>query len=153
MKAWRLERLGGQLSFEDVPVPEPRPGSVLIRVEASALMSYLKPYVEGKLPFYNPPAGPFTIGTNAIGVVEAVGRDVWRIEPGRRVVVSSHFVARENVEDPAQVLIGLTAGAEAADVLADWPDGTLAEYALAPVEAITPADGLEGVDAAASRRT
>jgi alcohol dehydrogenase len=148
MKAWRLERLGGRLSFEDVPVPEPRPGSVLIRVDASVLMSYLKSYVEGKLPFYNPPPGPFTIGTNAIGIVEAVGRDVWRIEPGRRVVVSSHFVARENIEDPAQVLIGLTAGAEAGDVLADWPDGTLAEYALAPVEAITPADGLGAIDAA-----
>ena len=148
MKAWRLERLGGRLSFEDVPVPEPRPGSVLVRVEASALMSYLKSYVEGKLPLYNPPPGPFTIGTNAIGTVEAVGRDVWRIEPGRRVVVSSHFVARENVEDPAQVLIGLTAGAGAGDVLADWPDGTLAEYALAPVEAITSADGLGAIDAA-----
>jgi hypothetical protein len=32
MKAWRLERLGGALTFEDVPVPEPRPHSVLVRV-------------------------------------------------------------------------------------------------------------------------
>ncbi len=148
MKAWRLEKLGGRLSFEDVPVPEPRPGSVLVRVEASALMSYLKRYVEGKLLFYNPPAGPFTIGTNAIGTVEAVGRDVWTLEPGRRVVVSSHFVARENVEDPAQILIGLTASPDAAPMLADWPDGTLATYALAPVEAVTPLDGLETIDAA-----
>ena len=148
MKAWRLEKLGGRLALDDVPVPEPRPGSVLVRVEASALLSYLKAYVEGKLPRYNPPPGPFTIGTNAVGTVEAVGRDVWRIAPGRRVVLSPHFVARENVDDPAQILIGLTAGAEAADVLADWPDGTHAEYALAPVETATPLDGLEGVDAA-----
>jgi alcohol dehydrogenase len=148
MKAWRLEKLGGRLSLEDIPVPEPRPGSVLVRVEASALMSYLNTYVEGKLPFYNPPAGPFTIGTNAIGTVQAVGRDVWTIRPGQRVVVSSHFVARENVDDPPQVLIGLTAGAGAAPMLADWPDGTLAEYALAPVEAVTPADGLDAMDSA-----
>jgi alcohol dehydrogenase len=148
MKAWRLEKLGGRLSLEDIPVPEPRPGSVLVRVEASALMSYLKTYVEGKLPFYNAPAGPFTIGTNAIGTVQAVGRDVWTIRPGQRVVVSSHFVARENVDDPPQVLIGLTAGAGAAPMLADWPDGTLAEYALAPVEAVTPADGLDAMDSA-----
>jgi alcohol dehydrogenase len=33
-------------------------------------------------------------------------------------------------------------------MLADWPDGTLAEYALAPVEAVTPLDGLDGRDAA-----
>ena len=148
MKAWRLEKLGGRLALEDVPVPEPRPGSVLVRVEASALLSYLKAYVEGKLPRYNPPPGPFTIGTGAVGIVESVGRDVWGVKPGQRVVLSPHFVARENVDDPAQILIGLTAGADAAAVLADWPDGTLAEYALAPVEAVTPADGFEAIDSA-----
>ena len=148
MKAWRLEKLGGRLALEEVPLPEPRPGSVLVRVEASALMSYLKAYVDGKLPFYNPPAKPFTIGTNAIGAIWAVGRDVWSLKAGQRVVVSSHFVARENVADPAQVLIGLTAGAGSAEMLADWPDGTLAEFALAPVEAVTPLESLDGRDAA-----
>jgi alcohol dehydrogenase len=148
MKAWRLDRLGGTLALQDVPTPEPRPGSVLVRIEASVLMSYLKPYVEGKLPIYNPPPGPFTIGTNGVGVVAAIGRDVWHLRPGQRVVLSSHFVAREHVEDPAQILIGLTADAGAEAVLADWPDGTLAEYALMPVEAVTPAEGLDQLDAA-----
>src|ERR1700694_3953339 len=111
-------------------------------------MSYLKSYVQGKLPIYNPPPGEFTIGTNGVGIVDAVGRDVWHLKPGQRVVLSSHFVARENVEDPAQVLIGLTSGADAERVLADWPDGTLAEYALMPVEAVTPAEGLDNIDAA-----
>lgn len=148
MKAWRLERLGGELSLKEIPTPQPRPGSVLVRIEASSLMSYLKSYVAGQLPFYNPPAREFTIGTNGVGIVEAVGQDVWHIKPGQRVVLSSHFVARENVEDPAQILIGLTAGAGAEPVLADWPDGTLAEYALAPVAAVTPADGLGHIEAA-----
>src|SRR5271157_922834 len=147
MKAWRLNGLGGALELKEVPVPEPRPGAALVKIEASSLMSYLRPYVEGKLPFYNPPQGEFTIGTNGIGTVEAVGRDVWTLKPGQRVVVSSHFVARENVDDPPEVLIGLTAGADAAPMLADWPDGTLADYALAPVEAVTPLDGLERIDA------
>jgi alcohol dehydrogenase len=147
MKAWRLERLGGELRFTDVRKPEPRPGTALVRIEASALMSYLKSYVEGKMPSYNPPPGPFTVGTNGVGVVEAVGRDVWHLKPGQRVVLSSHFVAAENFEDPAQVLIGLTSSPDAAQMLADWPDGTLAEYALMPVEAITPAEGLDDFDA------
>jgi alcohol dehydrogenase len=99
------------------------------------------------LPVYNPPPGPFTIGTNGVGVVEAVGPDVWHLKPGQRVVLSSHFVAPENVEDPAQVLIGLTSSPDAAPVLADWPDGTLAEYALMPAEAITPAEDLDELDA------
>ncbi|MGZ3295703.1 MAG: alcohol dehydrogenase catalytic domain-containing protein [Xanthobacteraceae bacterium] len=119
MKAWQLHRLGGELRFNDVRTPEPRPGSALVRIEASALMSYLKAYVEGKLPAYNPPPGPFTIGTNGIGVIEAVGRDVWHLKPGQRVVLSSHFVAAENVENPAQILIGLTSSPDAAQVLAD----------------------------------
>ena len=147
MKAWQLHRLGGELLFNDVRTPEPRPGSALVRIEASALMSYIKAYVEGKLPAYNPPPGPFTIGTNGVGIVEAVGRDVWHLKPGQRVVLSSHFVAAENVEDPAQVLIGLTSSPDAAPVLADWPDGTLAEYALLPVAAVTPAEGLDHIDA------
>jgi alcohol dehydrogenase len=148
MKAWRLNGLGGALSLKEMPRPEPRPGSVLVRIEASTLMSYLKSYAAGKLPIYNPPPGEFTPGTNGVGVIEAVGRDVWGLKPGQRVVLSSHFVARENVEDPAQILIALTAGAGAETALADWPDGTLAEYALLPTEAVTPADGLDHFDAA-----
>jgi alcohol dehydrogenase len=148
MKAWQLDRLGGELRFKDVPTPEPRPGSVLVKIEASALMSYLKAYVEGKLPAYRPPPGPFTIGTNGVGVIAAVGREVWHLKPGQRVVLSSHFVAAENVEDPAQVLIGLTSSPDAAPVLADWPDGTLAEYALMPAAAVTPAEGLDRFEAA-----
>jgi hypothetical protein len=35
MKAWRLERFGGALTLEDVPVPKVRAGAVLIRIEAS----------------------------------------------------------------------------------------------------------------------
>ena len=93
MKAWRLEKLGGRLALEDVPVPEPRPGSVLVRVEASTLMSYLKSYVEGKLPRYHPPPDSFTLGTNAIGTIEAAGRDVWQLAPGS-ASLSPHFPSR-----------------------------------------------------------
>lgn len=109
MKAWRLEKLGGALNLADVPIPEVRSGSVLVRIEASPLLSYFKDYVEGKLVFYNPPKGAFTPGTNGVGVIEAVGRDIWHLKAGERVVFSPHFVAGENVADPAQILIGLTA--------------------------------------------
>ena len=50
MKAWRLEKLGGRLALEEIPVPEPRSGSVLVKVEATSLVSYIKAYVEGRLP-------------------------------------------------------------------------------------------------------
>jgi alcohol dehydrogenase len=147
MKAWRLDRLGGTLRFADIPVPEVRPGSILVRIEASPLLSYLKAYVEGKLPTYSPPKGAFTPGTNGVGEVQAVGQEVWHIEPGQRVVLSPHFVAPENVEDPAQILIALTALGPGTELLqADWRDGTLAEYALMPAAAVTPAERLSHID-------
>lgn len=149
MKAWRLEGLGGRLMLEIVEVPRVRPGSILVRVEATILLTYLKDYVEGRLPSYQPPPGAFTPGTNCVGIVEAVGRDVWQLKPGQRVIVSPHFVSTENVADPAQILIGLTAfGESSAAVQEDWRDGTLTEYVLAPAEVVTPVEGLDGFDPA-----
>ena len=149
MKAWRLDRMGGALKLEDVPVPEVRPGSVLVRVEASSLMSYIKDYVEGRLPFYLTPSVPFTPGGNGVGIVEAVGRDIWSVKPGQRVVLSSHFISAEKVADPTQVLIGVTSvDAKSTAMQADWPNGTLAEYALFPAAAVTPADALDEIDSA-----
>jgi alcohol dehydrogenase len=149
MKAWRLDRLGGELRLETVPAPVVRPGSVLVRVEASTLMSYIKPYVEGRLPSYHAPSGAFTPGGNCVGTIEAVGRDVWRLSPGKRVFVASLFRSSENVDDPAQMLIGITSmGPESERMQADWPEGTLAEYVLAPASTVTLADGLEHLDAA-----
>jgi alcohol dehydrogenase len=149
MKAWQLERLGGALNLNDLPVPEPRPGSVVVRMEASSLMSYMKDYVDGKLPIYHAPDGPFIPGGNGVGVIHAVGRDVWHLNVGQRVVISSHFVAQENVANPAQILIGVTAaGALAERVQADWRDGTLADYALLPATTVTPADDCSAIDAA-----
>jgi alcohol dehydrogenase len=39
MKAWQLDRLGGSLTLKDIAMPELRFGSVLVRLEASPLMS------------------------------------------------------------------------------------------------------------------
>src|SRR5438034_2599056 len=94
MKAWRLQRLGGELRFSDVRTPEPRPGSALVRIEASALMSYLKAYVEGKLPAYHPPPGPFTIGTNGVGAASGLA-----VRPISICAGSSTFSAATKCED------------------------------------------------------
>ena len=146
MKAWKLDRLGGKLGLVDAPIPAVRPGTVLIRVETQSLMSYLKPYVEGALGAYRAPED-FTPGGNAIGIIEAVGTDVWHLKTGQRVVASSHLVARENVQEPGQILIGVTSPGGVGDALQrSWKDGTLAEYALFPAQAVTPIEGLDEYD-------
>jgi alcohol dehydrogenase len=143
MKAWKLEKLGGSFDFVEVPIPEVRPGSVLIRVEVQSLMSYLKPYVEGKLPIYRAPED-FIPGGNAIGTIEATGADVWHLKKGQRVIVSSHIVSRENVQEPGQILLGVTSpGGVSDDLQKSWKDGTLAEYALLPADIVTPLEGLD----------
>jgi hypothetical protein len=63
--------------------------------------------------------------------------------------VSSHLVARENVPEPAQILIGATSPGGVADALQQsWRDGTLAEYVLFPVLNATRLDGFEDFDLA-----
>jgi alcohol dehydrogenase len=111
-------------------------------------MSYIKPYVEGRLPPYHAPSGGFTPGGNCVGTIETAGKDVWQLAPGQRVLVSSLFRSSENVADPAQILIGVTSfGPDSEKVQADWPDGTLAEYVLLPASSVVPADGFEDMEA------
>ncbi|MGC2787051.1 MAG: zinc-binding alcohol dehydrogenase family protein [Roseiarcus sp.] len=146
MKAWLLDRLGGTLKLVDAPIPAARPGGVTVKIEASALMSYMKAYVEGRLPIYSPPEGWFIPGGNAVGIVHEVGPEVYHLKPGQRVMVSSHVVADENVPEPARFLLGVTASTDGKALQADWRDGTLAEYAQAPKASVTALDGFEGAD-------
>jgi alcohol dehydrogenase len=51
------------------------------------------------------------------------------------------MVATENVEEPAQMLGGLTAiSPDSEPFFTTWRDGTLAEYLLTPANAVTPVD-------------
>lgn len=49
MKAWRLEKAGGRLSLEEVPVPALRPGSALVRLVAAPVLSYMGDVLAGKI--------------------------------------------------------------------------------------------------------
>ena len=71
MKAWRLHGKGGPLVLEDVPKPLPRPGGVVVKMEAAPVLSYMRQVLDGTLG-YALPAGPFIPGTNGIGVLDAV---------------------------------------------------------------------------------
>jgi alcohol dehydrogenase len=109
MKVWRLEKAGGRLSLEQVPVPSVRPGTALVRLSAAPVLSYMGDVLAGKVAtIYRFPDHPFTPGTNGAGTVEAVGPAVFHLRAGQRVVLNPHFVADERGVDPAQILIGLT---------------------------------------------
>jgi alcohol dehydrogenase len=72
MKAWRLHGVGRPLTLEDVPKPVPRPGGVVVKMEAAPVLSYMRQVLDGTLG-YALPVGPFIPGTNGIGVLDAIG--------------------------------------------------------------------------------
>src|SRR5688572_29509117 len=85
MKAIRVEQFGGPevLRIAEVPVPRPGIGQVLVRIRAvgaNPVETYIR---SGTYPVK--PALPYTPGTDAAGVVEAVGDQVMTFKPGDRV--------------------------------------------------------------------
>jgi NADPH2:quinone reductase len=84
MKAIRVHQFGGPevLKLEDAPDPKPGSGQVLVRVRAVGI-NPVETYIrDGK---YGPRQFPFMPGTDAAGIVEAVGPNVTRFKPGDRV--------------------------------------------------------------------
>ena len=138
MKAWRIRGAGGSLTFEELPIPKPREGGVTIRMSAAPVLTYMADVLAGKLPAYVFPDKVFTPGTNGTGEITAIGRGVYGLQRGDRVVLNPHYIANETVADPAQILIGLTRiSSDSASAQGDWPDGTFAEYAHMPAAVLT----------------
>ena len=83
MKALVKTREGpGHVELKDIPVPEPREGDALIRVQAAALCGTDVHIFHDVFP--NSP--PVTLGHEFSGVVEVVGAAVQNVKPGDGVV-------------------------------------------------------------------
>jgi propanol-preferring alcohol dehydrogenase len=84
MRAMRLHRPGEPLLLEEVPVPEPGDGYVLLRVLACAVCRTDLHVVDGELP---DPKLPIIPGHEIVGAVEALGPGAQRFAVGDRVGV------------------------------------------------------------------
>ena len=82
MRAMVLEAPGGGLRPAELPVPEPGPGEVLVRVRACAVCRTDLHVVDGEL---KEPKLPLVPGHQIVGTVERVGERVERFAPGDRV--------------------------------------------------------------------
>ena len=89
MKAIRVHQYGGPevLKLEDVPDPTPGAGQVLVRVKAAGVNPYDTYMRAGNYGAKNPSL-PYTPGSDAAGVVEALGPGVDALEVGARVYTS-----------------------------------------------------------------
>ena len=117
----------GDLRVEELPVPEPGPGEMLVRVDACGICpTDLKKIEKGLLP------GPRVFGHETAGTVAKLGQGVSRYREGQRVVVHHHvpcgacYYCERKVyaQCPAYKKNGTTAGFEPSG-------GGYAEYVLA----------------------
>ncbi len=70
MRAARFDSASRSLAVKDVPVPQPGPGEVLVRVRACGICLSDVHLIDGSLPALLPEVTP---GHEAAGVIEAVG--------------------------------------------------------------------------------
>ena len=83
MKAVFVEPTGGveNLKYADLPTPSPGPGQALVKIVASGV-NYIDIYFRRGV-YPAPP--PIVLGSEAAGIVEAVGSDVKNVAKGDRV--------------------------------------------------------------------
>jgi NADPH2:quinone reductase len=91
MKAIRVSEYGGPsvLKLEDISAPKPVDGQVLVRIHAAGVNpvdTYLRSNTDNRGPKL-----PYTPGSDAAGVVEAVGNGVTSVKPGDRVYVGGSY--------------------------------------------------------------
>jgi alcohol dehydrogenase, propanol-preferring len=84
MRAMLLEATGGPLRLADVPVPEPGPDQVRLKVQACGVCRTDLHIVDGELP---PHRRPLVIGHQIVGVVDKAGAEVTGLAAGDQVGV------------------------------------------------------------------
>ena len=85
MKRWEMDAVGrARLMLKEAPIPEPKPGELLVKVAAVSLNYRDKLMIESGMGLRL--AFPFTPGSDLAGTVQATGAGVTRFAPGDRVI-------------------------------------------------------------------
>src|SRR5262245_61512719 len=91
MKAAVVHEFGKPLVIEQVPVPEPRHGQILVKIAATGVCNTDLHAAEGDWPVK--PKPPFIPGHEGVGFASAVGRNVKALKEGDRVGVPWLYTA------------------------------------------------------------
>ena len=107
MKAVVFEKLGGPevLRLGDVPKPEAKPGTVVIRVRSAGINFADTLFRQGQ--YLMQPKLPDVPGVEAAGEIESVGADVTNFKPGMRVAGISTRTYAEYAQVPVNQVIPL----------------------------------------------
>jgi NADPH:quinone reductase-like Zn-dependent oxidoreductase len=142
----RFHELGGPevLRIEDVPVRSPGPGEVRIRVDAIGLNRAEVNFRRGS--YFEQPALPAGLGTEAAGEVLEVGPGVDRWQPGDAVSVVPAFsqndypVYAEQAVVPAAALLARPPGMDPVTGAAIWMPYVTVYGMVAEVVRVRPGD-------------
>jgi NADPH:quinone reductase-like Zn-dependent oxidoreductase len=85
MKAVVITDFATEPTLTDLPVPEPGPGQLLVRLHAAGLNPFDWKVADGALKDAVPHAFPLVMGSDGAGVVEKAGPGVTRFRAGDRV--------------------------------------------------------------------
>lgn len=118
------------LSIENVPIPTAGPGSVVVKVLSTYILSYLPSVLDGTLPYSL--ALPLTPGSNTIGRIHAIGPDATLLKAGQLVFCDITVTARDDAE--SAILMGMHGGGSMKLMEGEWRNGSFAEYAKFPLE-------------------
>jgi NADPH2:quinone reductase len=138
--AIRVHETGGpdKLLWEEVPLPQPKPGEALVRHRAVGL-NYIDVYFRTGL--YKAPSLPVTIGMEGAGVVEAVGEGVTNVAPGDRVAYAGALGAYAEARcAPAERLVKLPEGLSFEQGAAMMLQGMTAQFLVRRTYVVKPGD-------------
>lgn len=93
-RALVLKSKGTPLSVENVPIPTAGPGSVVVKVLGTYILSYLSSVLDGSAPYQM--SLPLTPGANSIGRIHAIGPDSTVLKAGQLVFCSYFITARDD---------------------------------------------------------
>lgn len=85
MKAAVVHDFTAALRIEDLPIPEPGPGEVLVKIETSGLCHTDIHAAHGDWPVK--PSLPLIPGHEGVGIVAALGQGVTEVSEGQRVAI------------------------------------------------------------------
>ena len=144
MKAAVVTAFDQPLQILDLPVPSPRVGEVLVRIEASGLCHTDIHAARGDWPVK--PKPPFVPGHEGVGVVERIGDGVTSRHLGERVAIPwlGHACGRCGYCVSGRETLCLEQRNTGYSV-----DGGFAEYVIADADFVVPVpDGVTPLDAA-----
>lgn len=144
MKAAVVTEFNAPLQVKDVPVPEPGPGQVLVRIETSGLCHTDIHAAHGDWPVK--PTPPFVPGHEGVGHIEKLGPDVTTRAIGQRVAIAWLGSA---CGECRYCISGWETLCEKQENSGYSVNGAFAEYAVVSAAFATPVpDGVSSHDAA-----